>query len=89
MREIIKAQGGNSKIDSEEIPLGKITYELKSVQNGLVQSIHNKNLNKSIGERVKNDDILCIFYTNSKQRLILAKHALQKLELYKIKTHFA
>jgi len=103
MQEIIKAQGGNPKIDSEEILLGRITYELKSSQSGLVKSIHNKNLNKicgllgtpstkeagaylnkSIGERVKKDDILCIFYTNSEQRLILAKHALQKLELYNI-----
>lgn len=103
MREIIKAQGGNSKIDSEEIPLGKITYKLKSVKNGLVRSIHNKNLNKicrllgtpltqeagvylnkSVGEKVKKKDTLCIFYTDSEQRLILAKHALQTLELYKI-----
>ncbi len=104
MQEIIKAQGGNSGIDSEKIPLGKITYELKSVQNGLIQSIHNKNLNKicrllgtpltkeagvylnkSVGEKVKKKDVLCTFYTDSEQRLILAKHALQKLELYKIK----
>ncbi len=103
MQEIIKEQGGNSNIDSEELPLGKVTYELKSSQNGLVKSIHNKNLNKicgllgtpltqeagiylnkSIGEKVKKKDTLCIFYTDSEQRLILAKHALQKLELYNI-----
>jgi AMP phosphorylase len=104
MQEIIKAQGGNSKIDSEKIPLGKITYQVKSSQNGLVKSIHNKNLNKicgllgtpltqeagvylnkSVGEKVKKKDTLCIFYTDCEQRLILAKHALQKLELYNIK----
>jgi len=103
MQEIIKAQGGNSDIDSEELLLGKVTYKLKSVKNGLIQSIHNKNLNKicgllgtpatkeagiylnkSIRERVKKNEILCTFYTDSEQRLILAKHALQKLELYKI-----
>jgi len=103
MQEIIKAQGGDSKIDSEKIPLGKISYKLKSSQNGFVRSIHNKNLNKicgllgtpltkeagiylnkSIGEKVKKEDVLCTFYTDSEQRLILAKHALQKLELYKI-----
>ena len=104
MQEIIKAQGGNSNIDSEELPLGEVTYKLKSVKNGLIQFIHNKNLNKicgllgtpstkeagiylnkSIGEKVKKNDILCTFYTDSEQRLILAKHALQKLELYNIK----
>ena len=103
MQEIIKAQGGDSNIDSEELPLGKVSYELKSVKNGLIKSIHNKNLNKicgllgtpstkeagiylnkSIGEKVKKNDLLCTFYTDSKQRLILSKHALQKLELYKI-----
>jgi putative thymidine phosphorylase len=103
MREIIKAQGGNSKIDSEKIPVGKINYKLKSSQNGFVQSIHNKNLNKicrllgasltkeagiyldkTLGEEVKKGDVLCTFYTDSEQRLILARHALQKLELYKM-----
>ncbi len=103
MQEIIRAQGGNSNIDSEELLLGKVTYKLKSVKNGLIQSIHNKNLNKicgllgtpetkeagiylnkAIGEKVKKNDILCTFYTDSEERLILAKHALQKLELYEI-----
>jgi len=103
MREIIKAQGGNSKIDSEEIPLGKISYKLKSTKSGFVQSIHNKNLNKicrllgasltkeagvylnkSLGEKVKKGDVLSVFYTNSEQRLILARHSLKKMELYKI-----
>jgi thymidine phosphorylase len=41
-------------------------------------------LNKAIGEKVKKNDILCTFYTDSEERLILAKHALQKLELYEI-----
>jgi len=103
MREIIKAQGGNSNIDSEELSLGKVSYELKSVKNGLIKSIHNKNLNKicgllgtpstkeagiylnkSIREKVKKNELLCTLYTDSESRLILAKHALQKLELYKI-----
>jgi len=104
IREIIKAQGGDSKIDSEKIPLGKIRYKLKSAKSGFVKSIHNKNLNKicrllgasltkeagiyldkSFGEKVKKGEVLCTFYTDSEQRLILAKHALQKLELYKVK----
>jgi len=104
MREIIKAQGGNSNIDSEKIKMGKVLWELKSSKKGMIQEIHNKNinkicrllgapttkeagiyLNKIIGEKVKQNEILCTFYTNSDQRLILAKHALKKLELYKIK----
>jgi AMP phosphorylase len=42
-------------------------------------------LNKTVGEKVKKREALCTFYTNSNQRLVLAKHALQKLELYTIK----
>lgn len=103
MREIIKAQGGNSKIDSEEIALGKITWQLESLKGGLIKSIHNKNLNrickllgapltkqagvylnKTVGDKAKKKDILCTLYTNSEQRLILARHALKKLELYEI-----
>jgi len=103
MREIIKAQGGNSNIDSEEINLGKVSWELKSSKEGLIKSIDNKNLNKicrllgspstkqagvyldkTIGEKVKRKEALCTFYTNSSQRLVLAKHALQKLGLYTI-----
>lgn len=103
MQEIIKAQGGDSGIDSEKILLGKITYELKSAKSGFVKSIHNKNLNKicgllgtpltkeagvylnkSVGEKVKKKDVLCTFYTDSEQRLILAKHSLKGIGLYKI-----
>jgi thymidine phosphorylase len=103
MREIIKAQGGNSKIDSEEIALGKITWQLESLKGGLIKGIHNKNLNricrllgapstkeagiylnKTVGDNAKKEDILCTLYTNSEQRLILARHALKKLELYEI-----
>lgn len=103
MQEIIKAQGGDSKIDSEKIPLGKITYKLKSTKSGFIKSIHNKNLNKicrllgasltkeagvyldkSLGEKVKKGEVLCTFYTDSKQRLILAKHFLEEIGLYKV-----
>jgi len=104
MREIIKSQGGNFRVDSEEITLGKISWQLKSLKSGLIKGIHNKNLNricrllgapstkeagiylnKTVGDNAKKKDILCTLYTNSEQRLILAKHALKKFELYKIK----
>lgn len=104
MQEIIKAQGGNPFLDSEEISLGKINYQLKAGHSGRVQSIHNKNLNKicrllgapltkeagvylykSVGEKVKKGETLCAFYTDSRQRLILAQHALKEAGLYNIK----
>jgi AMP phosphorylase len=103
IQEIIKAQGGDSKIDSEKIPLGKITYKLKSARSGSIKSIHNKNLNricrllgasltkeagvyldKSLGEKVEKGEVLCTFYTDTEQRLILAKHFLEELGLYKV-----
>ena len=104
MREIIKAQGGNSEIDSEEIVLGRVSWGLESSKKGKIKSIDNKNLNKicrllgspstkqagvylnkMVGENVKRKEILCTLYTNSNQRLVLARHALKKLELYTIK----
>ena len=44
MQEIIKAQGGNSNIDSEEIKPGKIVFEKKAVKKGEIKSIQSKNL---------------------------------------------
>jgi AMP phosphorylase len=43
-QEIIKAQGGNEKIDSEKIKIGKISYQIKSKKDGRIRAIHNKNL---------------------------------------------
>lgn len=104
IREIIKAQGGKENIDSEEIKLGKVFWELKSLQKGKVKEINNKVLNKIcrllgapttkqagiylekiLGEKVNKGDVLCILYTNSEQRLLLAKHALLGDDLYRIK----
>ncbi|MFA5360380.1 MAG: thymidine phosphorylase [Candidatus Paceibacterota bacterium] len=42
-------------------------------------------LDKTVGEKVKKKEILCTFCSNSEQRILLAKHALGKLELYTIK----
>jgi len=44
MQEIIEAQGGNPKIDSEKIPQGKITHQVKAKYPGRVIFINNKNL---------------------------------------------
>jgi len=44
MQEIIKAQGGNFNIDSEEIKPGKITFRVKAKKSGKIFSINNKNL---------------------------------------------
>jgi len=44
MQEIIKAQGGNSEIDSEDLKPGRYAYYAKAQKNGLVKSIDIKNL---------------------------------------------
>lgn len=43
MKEIIKAQGGNDNIDSEELRPGKESYNVKSTKNGIVDKIHSHN----------------------------------------------
>ena len=52
MQKIIKAQGGNPDIDSEDIKFGKFIYEVKSKEKGSIQAIDNKALgwvNRSLG----------------------------------------
>jgi len=44
MQEIIKAQGGNEKIDSEKVKQGNYTFVYKSGKTGRVVDIDNKNL---------------------------------------------
>lgn len=43
MKEIIKAQGGNTHIDSEDLVPGKHTYSVKAKKAGTVKMIHSKN----------------------------------------------
>ncbi len=52
MQKIIKAQGGNPKIDSESIKIGDMVYEVKADESGVIQTIDNKALgwvNRSLG----------------------------------------
>jgi len=52
LQKIIKAQGGNPNIDSEDIQLGKIVYPLRATQKGQVRMIENQDLTwvaKSLG----------------------------------------
>ncbi|MBI2031470.1 MAG: thymidine phosphorylase [Candidatus Levybacteria bacterium] len=44
MQGIIKAQGGNSEIDSEDLKPGKFVYHVKANKNGIVKNISIKNL---------------------------------------------
>ena len=44
MQEIIKAQGGNPNVGSEEIKPGKIVHGIKRSKSGKVKSIQSKNL---------------------------------------------
>jgi AMP phosphorylase len=50
MREIIKAQGGDSDIGSDKIELGQEKHEIQSPKNGEIESVNNKNI--SIVSRV-------------------------------------
>lgn len=43
MREIIKAQGGNEKIDSEDLTPGKFSFAVKVAKGGVVKKINSKN----------------------------------------------
>ncbi|PIZ99487.1 MAG: thymidine phosphorylase [Candidatus Komeilibacteria bacterium CG_4_10_14_0_2_um_filter_37_10] len=45
MKEIIKAQGGQEKIDSEGIELGNVTHSIKATKSGEVIKTDNKNIN--------------------------------------------
>lgn len=44
MQEIIKAQGGNPNIDSEDLRPGSFSYDVKAKEAGVVKKIHSKNL---------------------------------------------
>lgn len=44
MQEIIHAQGGNPKIDSEDLKAGNHTFKIKALHKGYVKEINNKNL---------------------------------------------
>ncbi|OGH08482.1 MAG: hypothetical protein A2152_04065 [Candidatus Levybacteria bacterium RBG_16_35_6] len=44
MQEIIKAQGGKSKIDSEDLKPGKFSFEIKAKGAGTVKEINSKNI---------------------------------------------
>ena len=44
MQEIIKEQGGNPNIDSEDLKPGEISIRIKSTKNGVVKRINSKNI---------------------------------------------
>jgi len=43
MKEIIKAQGGKSEIDSEDLKPGKYSYNVPAKKDGTIRKIHSKN----------------------------------------------
>ncbi|MDQ5901151.1 MAG: Thymidine phosphorylase [Patescibacteria group bacterium] len=43
MKEIIKAQGGNTHMSSETLKPGRFTFEIEAKMNGTVKKIHSKN----------------------------------------------
>ena len=44
MQEIIKEQGGNPAIDSEDLKPGKFSYKVRAEKNGIIKSVSSKNL---------------------------------------------
>lgn len=44
MQEIIKEQGGNPNIDSEDLKPGEISAKIKSTKNGVIKRINSKNI---------------------------------------------
>jgi len=102
-QEIIKAQGGNPNIDSEEIQLGAYQYPVKAIKSGRIAMYDNKAiiefcrilgapsikqagiyLDKVIGNKFKKGETLFTLYTDSSDRLDLAKAALKKGHILKI-----
>ena len=43
MKEIIRAQGGRSDLDSEDLKPGKYTYHIKTTKSGKIKKINSKN----------------------------------------------
>jgi len=43
-QQIIEAQGGNSNVDSETLPLGKHTFDEKAPEGGTVKELNSKNI---------------------------------------------
>ncbi|MFH2105705.1 MAG: AMP phosphorylase [Candidatus Micrarchaeota archaeon] len=46
MKEIIEAQGGDPRVKSEDMPIGKYTYEVTAKENGKIFHIDNKTISK-------------------------------------------
>ncbi len=46
MQEIIKAQGGKSTIDSDEVAIGALNYEIHSKKSGRITEVNNKAINE-------------------------------------------
>jgi putative thymidine phosphorylase len=44
LQKIIKAQGGNPNIDSEDVKLGEVVYDLRATKKGRIRMIENQDL---------------------------------------------
>lgn len=96
LKEIIKAQGGNPKITSDDLIPGKHTFEYKAEKDCEIKSFDIKKLsmltrvlgapdmksagiylNKKIGEKAKEGEVICTFYTDSVYNLKEGKASLK------------
>jgi len=105
MQQIIKAQKGkNPKISSEDLPLGKVVYEVKSSKEWKISSINMQYLNtiartlwspwdisawieilKKLNKKVREGETLMICYSNSENKMEIAKELLELKIPYEIK----
>jgi len=103
MLEIIKAQGGKIKIDSEDLKPGKFTFEIKSKKRGTVKEINSKNitsiarilgapaqkgagiyLNKKIGEKAENGEVIYTLYSENVYNLREGKESTENFPILNI-----
>jgi len=75
-REIIAAQGGDSDIKPEEIPLGKYKETILKVLGTPFDKGAGLLLNYKVGDRVEKDDVIVELFAESKERLLSAKRFL-------------
>lgn len=102
MQEIIKAQGGNPAIDSEELKPGRFSFSFKAEKKGTVQQVNSQDvtlvakilgapaqkgagifLNKKIGEKVTNEDVLCTLYSEKIYNLKEARETLRNFPIFR------
>jgi len=104
MNEMIVAQGGKNKIDSESITLGAQKLRIYANNKGRITDIDNRaidevtrslgapndklagmRLHQKIGDDVEKGEKLITLFARNRERILLAKKALNQVIIYKIR----